>query len=264
MLEGLTERNGTTDSRQGCSWERPPEEPVIMDAEIHVWCTRFDRPDTRLRDMIALLSKDERARAERYQLERDFQLFILRRGLLRKILAGYLKVPADQLLFQTNEYGKPFLKNKIGNQSIFFNCSHANNLVLYAFSFSYEIGIDVAHIHSFSDMDNIVTRYFSLPERLEYNLLPRENRQYAFFRGWTCKEACLKAVGKGLNHGLECIQVILDPRQKAQLRNIDIDSINAADWSLEIIEPMPDYTAALSVDAKEDEYKCKYWKWVEH
>ena len=213
--------------------------------------------------MIALLSKEERARAERYHQDRDCHRFIMRRGILRKILACYLDLPADQLIFQINKYGKPFLIDRIGDQSFFFNCSHSNGLALYAFSKSYEIGIDVEHIHPISDMDNIVNHSFSLPERLEFNSLRPEFHPHAFFRGWTCKEAFLKAVGKGLNSGLECIQVTLDPRQEARLRSIDLDSIKTTDWSLETFEPMPEYIAALIMESKGDRFDCNYMKWNE-
>lgn len=262
-VEWMVAGNEIVNSQQVYTFERPPENIVLTDKEVHVWCALLDGPDTRKHDMLALLSKNERAKAERYHQARDVHRFIMRRGLLRKILACYLKISADQMMFATNGYGKPFLQNRIGDQSVFFNYSHSNGLVLYAFSLRYEIGIDVEHIHFFSEMDNIINRFFSWPERLEYHSLSLENHLQAFFRGWTCKEAFLKAVGKGLESDLESIQVTLDPNRKARVRAIDLDAMKAADWYLETFEPMPDYIAALSLESKGDEFVCKFWKWDE-
>lgn len=242
-------------------WETPPKQLVFMDRTVHVWSAFVDRLDIQPHEMVPLLSTDEQKRAGKYHRKRDAHRFVMRRGLLRKLLAGYLKIPADQLVFQTNPYGKLFIENRIGNPPLFFNTSHSNGFVLCAFSNCFEIGIDVEHVKAFSGLGDIVRRFFSMPEQLEFNSLPPEHLLQAFFKGWTCKEAFLKAVGKGLDNGLEWVQVSLDPRQKARLIKTDLDATTSFDWSLEIFEPIPEYVAALAVESKGEQFECNYWKW---
>ena len=237
-----------------------PKDLNLNGGEIQVWCALYSKLDTKLGNMIQLLSDDELSKADKYHLERDRKHFILRHGLLRQLLAHYLKTKADQLAFQRNDYGKPFLKTNSEEHLLFFNLAHSLDLALFVFSRDFEIGIDVEHVHPISDMNRIVYRFFSSPERSEFDLLPTDKRLCAFFRGWTCKEAVLKAIGKGLSNGLDDFSVTLDPDKRARVRDIDSQSIKAHDWSLETAEPIADYVSAVAVKNGSRQYILKYLK----
>ena len=59
------------------------------------------------------------------------------------------------------------------------------------------------------DADGLVGRFFSPAEQAEYRSLPAERRMTAFFRGWVCKEAVIKAAGASVQY-LDGFDVRLD------------------------------------------------------
>jgi 4'-phosphopantetheinyl transferase len=110
--------------------------------EIHLWYACLDRPAV---DFRSLLSPDETIRAQRFHLERDRQRFIVRRGLLRTMLSGYLHADPGQLQFCCGRNGKPTLTDESGRK-ICFNLSHAGGLALYGFTRGREIGVDIERV----------------------------------------------------------------------------------------------------------------------
>lgn len=83
--------------------------PYLADDDIHVWrlsLVSFTSDFERLR---LVLSSDERGRAERYKFEVDRRRSVIRRGCLRLLLGKTLKIPADNLRFEYEDFGKPRL-----------------------------------------------------------------------------------------------------------------------------------------------------------
>lgn len=76
---------------------------------------------------------------------------------------------------------------------------------------------------------------------------PIESQRSAFFRGWTRKEAFLKARGDGLWLGLDQFEVSIDPAEPPRLVRTLWDPSEAARWSLMDLEIAPGYAAALSI-----------------
>lgn len=247
-------------STEGGLWTFSPKELRLNKKEIHVHCTLYSKLDPTSVDMMPLLSEEERSKADTYRFEKDRRHFILRHGLLRQLLAHYVQISPDQLVLEKSDYGKPLLKTGAEEKSIFFSMAHSFDVILYAFSRDLEIGIDVERAHAFPDMNDIIQRFFTSGERSEFAQLPEDKRVRAFFRGWTCKEAVLKAVGKGLSNGLDGFSVTLDPDKKAGVQDTDSPTIKASDWSLEISEPIPDYYSAVAIKFRNKKYVLKYLK----
>jgi phosphopantetheinyl transferase len=61
------------------------------------------------------------------------------------------------------------------------------------------------------DIHGLVHRWFTKVEQQQFATLPAELLGEAFLRGWTCKEAVLKALGTGVRD-LQNVSVDLDPR----------------------------------------------------
>jgi 4'-phosphopantetheinyl transferase len=110
-----------------------------------------------------------------------------------------------------------------------------------------------------SDLEKLAQRFFSPHEYSVICSLPAEQKQEAFFRGWTCKEAYLKAIGEGLAQ-LEQIEVSLVPGEPAQLLSIAKDSQATKRWSLQTLTPDPNYKAALAVECQDWCLRCWQWK----
>jgi 4'-phosphopantetheinyl transferase len=71
-----------------------------------------------------------------------------------------------------------------------------------------------------------------------------------FYRGWTCKEAWLKAVSLGLTWPPSWFSVSPGPGQAARLVDVQGDPEAPGRWSLACFEPVPGYLGALAVEGR--------------
>jgi phosphopantetheinyl transferase len=81
--------------------------------------------------------------------------------------------------------------------------SHSHELVLYAVTNGWQIGIDIERIQADLASEQVAERFFSPREVATLRALPPDLRQEAFFNCWTRKEAYIKAHGKGLSLNLQ-------------------------------------------------------------
>lgn len=227
-------------------WPGPPGP-----GEAHVWKTSLDRDAAQLDALAGLLSPDERARAARFHFERDRRRFIAARAFLRTVLGRYLSVPPAEIVFTTNEYGKP----AAGSAAIRFNLSHSHGLALAAFVLHREVGVDVEQIRDGVTGDRIAERFFSPAEAAELASLPAAGRTEAFFRCWTRKEAWIKAVGRGLSIPLTSFDVSIG-REDARLAATRPDPSEAARWTLCHLDPDPGFTGALAIEGRLGRVSC--------
>lgn len=227
-------------------WLTPPADLILSRDEVHVWQADLDPPALRLQQLAQTLSADEHSRAERFYFEQHRQRFIAGRGILRTILGYYLGIEPRQLQFCYGPRGKPALAESSGESILQFNLSHSQGLALYAVTRDRQIGIDLEYIRSVSDIEQIALRFFSAQEYAVISELPPSQKQEAFFRYWTCKEAYLKATGEGLAQ-LDRIEVLLTPGEPVSLLSITGDLPTAQGWVLQELTPASGYLAALAV-----------------
>jgi len=199
------------------TWLTAPSDVILPEDEIHVWRANLDQESWITKNLEANLSEDERARASKFHFERDRNRFIVARGLLRRILAAYLKQEPAMLHFCYGPKGKPSLQ-KTGTRfpEVNFNLAHANGQVVYAFASRRQLGIDLEPIRDDFPTIEIAKRFFSSQEIDQLLELPCDERQEAFFLGWTRKEAYIKARGEGLHIELDSFAVALAPGWEAR------------------------------------------------
>jgi 4'-phosphopantetheinyl transferase len=77
---------------------------------------------------------------------------------------------------------------------------------------------------------------------------PQADRTEAFFRCWTRKEACIKAVGKGLSMALNCFDTLIDSGETGRLIAGGLESAQAASWWLADLCVPGDYMAAVAIE----------------
>jgi 4'-phosphopantetheinyl transferase len=205
---------------------------------VHVWTIALDRPTEGHWDH---LSDDERKRADRFRFERDRRRYIVARASMRRILAEYLDASPAALVFRYGPHGKPELREG----TLAFNLAHSHERAVLAVAADGPVGVDLEWRQNLRDADGIVGRFFTAPEAVLYRELPVELRPHAFYRGWTVKEAYLKAIGKGLAGPLEGIVVDLDPRRPARLEALSDDEPSR--WTLQEFDLGPDYLGAVMV-----------------
>ena len=226
--------------------------------EVHVWAaSRDDATDDEVAALRALLTDEERRRADRFVSPTDRRRFAVGRGRLRQVVGRYLDQPPDLIRFHHNPHGKPGLDGT----SLRFNLSHSGSLMLLALTLDRELGVDIEQIRPDFGGEAIARRFFA-PREVESLLsLPPADRTLAFFQGWTRKEAYIKAQGKGLAMPLDEFEVEIRPDRPARLNATHPDPDEAGRWTLvELLAP-PGYVAALCVQGRG--WTLKQAKWEE-
>ncbi|MGH9472935.1 MAG: 4'-phosphopantetheinyl transferase family protein [Terriglobales bacterium] len=217
---------------------RPIEPPPRAAGEVHLWRIALDAPAN-----AGEISAEERERAARLRFERDWRRFVAAHAALRRILGGYLGVPAAAVEFAYGRHGKPSLA---GRAALHFNLSHSEELALLAVTEIGAVGVDVERERTIEL--EIADRYFAAGEVAALRALPADERQAAFFRCWTRKEAYLKARGEGVLLPLDGFEVSL-ARDQPRLARVMADAEEAARWQIAHLEPAPGYVAALAMRA---------------
>ena len=231
------------------SWCSPPDKLVISKYDVHVWKADIEKLAASLHTFAAILSYEERRRAERYRFERDRVRYIIAKGVLRIIIGNYyLTIDPTQIEFCYGTHGKPFLEKRFGDGKFHFNQSDSNGIVLYAFAIDRQIGIDLEYIRDIVDAQSIVANNFSEYEKKSFNALPTKDKKEAFFKCWTRKEAYIKAIGKGLYYPLDQFDVSVSPNEPPKIIRIDGSSAEASKWTLADVTTHSDYSAALAFE----------------
>jgi 4'-phosphopantetheinyl transferase len=230
------------------NWEHVSQSQVLKDDEIHIWCADLDLSTHQISALWSVLSPDEQARAERFLQLKHRQAFIASRGILRHLLADYLKLKPGSISFAYNAHGKPFMVNPEGHD-FFFNLSHSHDLALYAVTRIAEVGVDLEYIKKDFPAEAIAERFFSVCENQQLLSFPSEQRVQAFFDCWTRKEAFIKGLGQGLFYSLSAFDVGFSPQLPPNWLEIHYPEqlADATNWSLMGLKPALDYLGALAL-----------------
>lgn len=224
-----------------------PADPVTTPpaaGECHVWVVDLDRPPLPADVLATALTDDERARAARYRMGEVRDQFTLARGALRRLLGGYLGTPPERVPIVVTAGGKP----ELDGGGLHFNLTHTAGLALVAVA-GVRVGVDAEKRRTIPDADGLVKRFFSPAERAAYHALTADVRPDAFYRGWVCKEAIIKAAGATM-HVLDAFDVELDPTRPAALLAARHPQLAGCAWAVADWCPAPGYAAAVAVEGE--------------
>jgi len=214
--------------------------------DIHIWSAHLASAKHQEE---AILSQDERARAERYVFPIHRQRFIAARCWLRKILGFYLNLAPQDIIFTYDKKDKPFLSVP-NNTALQFNLSHSEDIAIYAITLNHAIGVDIEKIQEHYN-DAVAKRFFSSQEYTALMQLSPQDRIIGFYRIWSRKEAIIKATGKGLSTPLSGFSVSAH----------DVDEIITLNknekWSLYPVFIQNDYQSAVAT--QQIVKKITYW-----
>jgi len=168
---------------------------MLEPGEVQVWHARTDELAVADAAARASLSGDELARADRFRFPRDASRFVRRRWLLRRLLAAYGADPGTAPL-PTGPNGKP---SAVSDGRLRFNASSSGGLAVVALARGHDIGVDVERLRTVADRGLLVRSTMTPPEQVELSSVPDGQRDAAFLRLWTVKEAYMKALGTGLS-----------------------------------------------------------------
>jgi 4'-phosphopantetheinyl transferase len=223
---------------------RPHPVPILSANEVHLWTLPHGTQE--IAEYTSLLNDAEMERARRFRFPALFERFVADHGRLRLLLAAYLDADPQRLEFVFNEQGKPRLSGP--DCRLRFNMSHTRGLTMIAVCLDAELGIDVEALRPVEDRDDIAARHFSPIERRSLQAEPEADRDLAFLRCWTRKEAYVKARGEGLSLPLDGFAVTLDGKHRAALVHCSWDEHEPYRWMIEHLQPMPGYIGAIVIE----------------
>ncbi|WP_017294947.1 4'-phosphopantetheinyl transferase family protein [Geminocystis herdmanii] len=187
--------------------EIPSNHHIIKENSVDIWLLNIeDFILTNDRDYLSILSEDEQEKYHNFKITLQRDRFLINRANLRLILAKYLNINPQEIVFNYSDKGKPSLNFNIHPDKIYFNLSHKNNYTVYGIG-QYNLGIDLEKIDDKVKIENIAKRFFCPQEYEHLTLLKEEDKPAYFFTLWTIKEAYLKSIGLGLSGGLDSIYI---------------------------------------------------------
>ncbi len=201
-----------------------------------------------------VLSRSELQRSEAFLNISDRVHYANAHAGLRKILSNITGQSAHSLKFSEGAFGKPRLA---GGRYLTFNMAHSNGWALVAVcrnsgqDLPPEVGVDMEAVGAFKDQDSLIHEICTEVEKREILSLPTPCLTQALFVLWTRKEACLKALGVGLQlepnsfhvgHSSIPIQTTLHWQGEPQICRLEpvslpVDGLVA---SVAVIEPRSD------------------------
>ncbi|QMV39819.1 4'-phosphopantetheinyl transferase family protein [Cohnella cholangitidis] len=180
-------------------------EPDRPDERVKLYAVKAERPLPRElhAQFLALCSPFRRDKLRRYVREEDARRSLMAEMLLRAALRKDWLKRSDgvPLVFEENAYGKP---NLTGVPRVHFNLSHSGDWCACAVSES-PIGVDVEQVRQ--QELGWADKLLAEDEKIELHATAGIERLKRFFEIWTLKESYVKALGKGLSHGLNTFSV---------------------------------------------------------
>jgi 4'-phosphopantetheinyl transferase len=184
-----------------------------MTDEVQVWVASLAVNDERYGELAACVPPDEIDHSSSLHPVAA-RRYVVARGILRKLLAGFTGGDARKLRFNYGVSGKPSLADR---EDIHFNISHSADLGLFAFSPDRPVGVDVENERPVRRLLDVAQRFMSDEELRILAETPDDKRNIAFLRSWVVREARLKAEGKGVwsgnaNHSSSLTHRLFAPR----------------------------------------------------
>ncbi|TYC51168.1 4'-phosphopantetheinyl transferase superfamily protein [Rhodobacterales bacterium] len=192
----------------------------------------------------ALLSAEERTRAERFHFERDRKVYIAAHAACRGLLTYCLAEPADSWRFSVEDHGKPELICPEGGPRFRVNISHTRDFAAAALTQDHDIGIDVEWLQRSAETEGLARRMFAESECRQVVEASDAEKLDIFLGFWTLKEAYVKAIGKGLSQPLDAFSFDLNA---ASISFRDSSADDPDCWFFERCRPGPEHLMALAV-----------------
>lgn len=223
-----------------------PGSVELTDGELHVWAVPLTGDPEPFEP---LLSAEERLRWQRFRFADHQRRYRISHGALRQILGGYLQRDPAEVAFRSGPRGKPYL----AGGGPHFNLSHSGKLALVGIAHR-ELGLDVEKVRHLESLTQIARRHFSTGEFERLAALGEGDRELAFYRCWTRKEAYIKALGEGLTMPLDTFDVSLDERPRFLACHDGRE--DPAQWSLLDISPGPGFVGAAALRGQTARVRC--------
>lgn len=214
----------------------------MIAGDVHVWVTPLDGDDGDADRFRVTLDQAELERAARFRSPSACRRFLLKHAVRRQLLAEYLGTRPQDIAFVIAAAGKPLID---GARHLDFSDSVSGTLAVYALASDIRVGIDVEQVRHVADAPGIVERFGSPAERDGFGQVPDADRDLAFLRWWTAKEALAKATGSGLQAALERFSLSFPCTDGVRLLGVLYSDEVASDFSITELNPAAGYVGTL-------------------
>lgn len=210
---------------------RPP-------SPVRIWRLRLDDLQGDCLDVLRPLTVPaEHDRARRFRFDADRHRHLAGRGLIRLLLAHQYGCAPREVSLAEGPDGKP-RPNEAPDDAptLTFNLAHTENVVAVALSRTRPVGIDVEPLTRVDHHEALAERVLTEAELRQWKSLPPPDRPAFFIHVWTCKEAFLKATGRGLRRAPDTIECTFEGDTVAALDDAEAHCphpprTSAAHWS---------------------------------
>jgi 4'-phosphopantetheinyl transferase len=176
-------------------------------AEVEVW--HVDLPTSCDVDhLLPLLDEREGSKARRFRFRPHYESYVRSHVALRLVLGDAVGTHPDKIRFDNRcarcgaDHGKPTIAWP-ARTGIDFSLSHTTGVALVAVAWDRLVGIDVQHKRDDLNFEGIMATWFDEAEATKLAQQPSAEQADRFFRLWTRREACAKAVGLSIEHDLD-------------------------------------------------------------
>jgi 4'-phosphopantetheinyl transferase len=214
-----------------------------MTDTIALWYGELTEQPASITQYWPMLNDDEQARAQQFKLKTRQDLFVLSRGLLRKLLAETVHDQPQQIRLANGQYGKPYC---LDYPELAFNLSHTGNHLMLAIARNCQLGVDIELIKPRLNLPGLVGKCFSNTEADYWHQLSEQDQLAEFYRFWTGKEAFVKATGRGISLGMQHCE--LSVNSASGFITIPEEYGDPEQWSVQYLQPNPFIYMAVVTD----------------
>ena len=195
-----------------------------------------------------LLSVEEKAKQQNYSFDKDKNLYLLARYLVRTSLSKYTTgiSPADWK-FEFNPYGRPFIANANKPSNLYFNLAHTDGIVVCAIASTGEVGVDVENSMRVCSYLDLAEHCFSEREIERFKSFTTEQQAAEFFKFWTLKESYIKARGMGLQLPLDQFSFLINKDDDIKIMFDERMNEDSARWQFMLQQPISNFQVAIAL-----------------
>lgn len=183
-----------------------------------------------------LLDKTERDRARRFLRKSDADRWTIARAGLKDVLAYYCGIKPDDLRFRTERHGKPVIESPPDANRVHFSLSHSGKFAAVALTRLGPLGVDIEYRRPIPEWKEIASRFFSTGEYGALIDVAAAQRDDAFLRCWSRKEAVIKATGEGLSAELDSFDVSFVADRPPEVLRYRTEFTQSNSWKLRHFE----------------------------
>lgn len=257
----LYEWERTSESVRLCTVElivlkNPNWTDLFRDLEVNRYSAQVCR--LRLGDLTAdplevlqpLTVPEEHERARRYRFDADRHRHLAGRALVRVLLSSHFDCPPREIVIVEGSHGKPRMKMRGAEMVPDFNIAHSGDVIVAVLGGDQGVGVDVESQNRDANVEELARRVLSENEQEWWQSLPASDRSALFFHVWTCKEAFLKALGKGLQRPPQTIECTFEENNvvgldDAQGYSPSSTEASASQWSVQSFRAADEVAGAV-------------------